>query len=386
MPTLLETLVAELNRTIFFREFSFARTEFDKLPGQSKEFADHVVWLDDLLIAYQLKERKSSSEATAEDERKWFDRKVLRKATKQIRDTLGYLQTIPRISVENQRGHRFELNAGAVNRILKLVLYKAADLLPEDCRRVRHHTSTTAGFIHILPWDDYLGVCGTLFTPAELVDYFQFREFVIEQAANDASLPSEPALLGQFLSELFEAPPAEHFIEYLRRLRQDPSEFQPGPLLLNLGEKIENTEGLEGELGYYRILAEFAKLNRNELKQVKIRTDLCLKAIAANEEYEPSRMLSLDNDCGFLFTAINRELIPVRVQGLKNLTLLSKHDTQVTRHVGISFARDSPDVLIDWCLLDYAWEPDPELDELLRRNYPFRPLKVTEFPKYTFDP
>ena len=321
----------------------------------------------------------------AEAETKWFERKVLGTATKQIRDTLDYLQTVQIIPVTNQRGHTFELHSQSVSRILKLVLYKPSDLLPEECRRVRHYISSTAGFIHVLPWEDYQGVCGILLTPAELEEYFGFREQVIRRASNQAVPPGETGLLGQFLSGHLDEAPSEEFQVYLQWLQHDPGDFKPEPLLRNLGEKIERSDGPEGERGYYRILSEFAKLRRNELKQATIRFSTCLEAVQKGEFYEPTRFLSVENDCGFIFIAVPPEMVRQRVNGLKNFTLLSKYGTKLTRHVGVSFAKEGSEYLIDWMLVEYPWEYEPELEEALRRSDTFRPMKAVEFPRYNFE-
>ncbi len=49
----LEEFLAALNANIFLREFSFAKNEFSPAPGEEVEFADHVIWIDDLLIIFR---------------------------------------------------------------------------------------------------------------------------------------------------------------------------------------------------------------------------------------------------------------------------------------------------------------------------------------------
>jgi len=50
MKNILEKLHSQLNENIFYKEFSFSKTDFIPSPGKSKEFTDHVTWLDGLLI------------------------------------------------------------------------------------------------------------------------------------------------------------------------------------------------------------------------------------------------------------------------------------------------------------------------------------------------
>jgi hypothetical protein len=67
----LEQRIASVARTLFLPEFSFAAYKFRVKEGES-ELADHVVWVDDLLIAFQMKERKPDL-----PEGQWFRKKVL---------------------------------------------------------------------------------------------------------------------------------------------------------------------------------------------------------------------------------------------------------------------------------------------------------------------
>lgn len=77
----LEDYVAQINENFFFKEFSFSRNKFSPLPKSKLEFADHVIWLDDLLITFQLKERNISGTHTRGSETNWFNNKVLKAAT-----------------------------------------------------------------------------------------------------------------------------------------------------------------------------------------------------------------------------------------------------------------------------------------------------------------
>ena len=86
-----ELHIAELNSNAFFKEFTYSSTKFKiDEKGQELELADNVVWLDDLLQIIQIKERNKSGDSNDEN---WFNNKVLRKAVKQIKDTISYFET-----------------------------------------------------------------------------------------------------------------------------------------------------------------------------------------------------------------------------------------------------------------------------------------------------
>ncbi len=126
--------IARFNEFYFFREFTFSENTFRKTPTEEVELADNVVWLDEPLIVYQLKERQAPSDTTPEKEQQWFKRKIIEKAKSQIRDTLNYLHNHNNIQIQNHRGHTFNIKVPSLESVHKLVLYKAHESLPESYR------------------------------------------------------------------------------------------------------------------------------------------------------------------------------------------------------------------------------------------------------------
>jgi hypothetical protein len=85
-----EAYIAVLNSSFFFKEFTFSSNKFKiDEKGEELELADNVVWLDDLLMIIQIKERNKSG---GENIKNWFTNKVLRKAINQIKDTIKYFE------------------------------------------------------------------------------------------------------------------------------------------------------------------------------------------------------------------------------------------------------------------------------------------------------
>jgi hypothetical protein len=50
--------IARFNEFYFFREFTFSKNTFRTAPREEVELADNVVWVDEPLIAYQIKSGK----------------------------------------------------------------------------------------------------------------------------------------------------------------------------------------------------------------------------------------------------------------------------------------------------------------------------------------
>ncbi|GHV59918.1 hypothetical protein FACS1894182_14670 [Bacteroidia bacterium] len=50
-----ENIISKINTNVFFNEFTFSKNDFKSLDlKQQLEFADNVVWLDDLLFIYSI--------------------------------------------------------------------------------------------------------------------------------------------------------------------------------------------------------------------------------------------------------------------------------------------------------------------------------------------
>ncbi|TOJ75642.1 hypothetical protein, partial [Vibrio parahaemolyticus] len=87
----LEEEMSKLNEFYFFKEFTYSSTLFKREDGQEVELADNVLMIDDLYVIYQLKERFEPENSTAEKEIKWFEKKIIKNACSQIRDSLRYI-------------------------------------------------------------------------------------------------------------------------------------------------------------------------------------------------------------------------------------------------------------------------------------------------------
>ena len=126
----LEQFIAEFNQNVFFREFSFSQTKFKPAAQDELELADHIVWLDNLLLTFQLKQRTmDGTNALAEE--KWFRSKVLKKAKKQVKDTHHYLSAYAPVQVTNERDHSFGLEASQIRHWHDVILYESHPLLPQ---------------------------------------------------------------------------------------------------------------------------------------------------------------------------------------------------------------------------------------------------------------
>ncbi len=374
----LEEYIAHLNSLAFWREFTFAQNKFSPLPGKELELADNLVWFGDQAYILQLKQR---DEPTGDPvaERNWFTKKVIKKATSQIRDSLRYLNENPRIRITNQHGHGFEIERANLTTVTKIVVFLPAPELPEDCWQTRYHVSQSSGdFIHILAANDYLGILEKLRVPEDIARYFAYREEVTPRVRTAGIAVKEADIMGAFLNE--EETPTLQSHEILRRLVQDLNSFDLSGLLGDLHKHIERSDQ---PYDYYGILREFARVPRSVWREVKLRFVKSLEITAEKRFAQPFRLSFPDSDCTFMIAPLDPELPAtgpdgerVRITGLTNLTSGAKYLAKTSKGVGILVSRDGEFVQIDWCLLTADWQPDPELEAWLSRSNPFR--AVTE--------
>jgi hypothetical protein len=379
-----EDEVARVNQHYFFREFTYSKTTFCPQPGRKVELADCLIWLDDILIVFQLKERGNPSKSDAAKEARWFERKVVTEGTRQIRDTLHYINSVPSIQVENHCGHRLALERQKLAKLQKVVCYLPQDALPMSCRARKFYLSKTAGIIHLFQAKDYARAVFTLLTPAELFDYLTFREELVCRWGEAVSSVPEEALLGHFLYGNANLPPAIDFVSCLVDLEHRLDEWDISEIIKDFHDSIT---GASGATDYYHIISELAKLKRSELREFKRRFTLSLEACRSNAFQRPSRMQCPRTDCAFVFVPLERQFIEHRKQALINFTFACKYDLKAPVCMGISFGyevEEGGSFSISYCVLDSPWEYDPQMEELLRRDNPFREVRPKILGRYTF--
>ena len=375
-----ESDIASLNEHFFFKEFTYSTNTFRPSPSTQLELADNIVWLDDMAILFQLKERGVSSTTISDEEAKWFDKKVIARGTRQVRDSLKYLDIHQNIRLNNHRGDQFELRSDAIATMHKVICYLGNSNLPERCRRKKFHRSRTAGVIHVIAAQDYRGVVRTVLTPFELCEYLAFRQELIEIWDNVVSLVPEPALVGQFLEGDASKKPSPAFLDVLIALEHCTDEWDLSGIIKKFPERITRN-GHPTE--YYPIVTELAKLKRNELRKYKKRFCLSMDKCDSDTLAIPYRMATPRTQCGFVFVPLTRELVEFRKQGLMNLTLVCKYDLKLSKCVGASFYPEEDGWFsVEWCYMEYPWAFDEELERALQQNNPFRDVKTVELPRY----
>lgn len=365
-----EKIITQINSNVFFKEFTFSKNDFKELDSnQYLEFADNVVWLDDLFFIYQLKEQDSESTTT---DKKWFENKVLKKAVKQIKSTLGYIANYPEIIIENEKGHRLNIvEAKSCTNTKRIVIYSPKDNFSEDLRSQKFYESSEIGLVHLFHSEDYYWICKYLITPTEVEQYLNFREDLFLYNKLNSNVLPEQYFLGHFL----ETPRTDHFDpSYITNLTSHKAEidkFNISSIIENFAKNIKLTNH---QTEYYPIISEMAKLNRSELKEFKQRVSLCIEKSETEEFVYPYRIYVPRTDCAFIFIPLHSTKAQNWKNALYNLTMAHKYENKAQKCVGVVIFKDKSDDLgyfeFYWQYVNATWEYDEAIEQFFKDNYP----------------
>jgi hypothetical protein len=377
-----QEFVAEvLHSLLFFEEFSFARNKFTPPGSTEVEFADAVVALDDVLLVFQIKERVQVSTSTPNGEQRWFEKKVIRDATRQIRDTLGFLESCDAIPIQNQRGRQFDIASRHFREVIRVVIYRGAEKLPSACRTKKHHRSETASFIHVFEARDYLEMARVLRVPEDVIRYLRYRESAItrfDAACRD--LP-EASMVGGFVGGEDDHAPSHDSYLNLHRMLPDEDSWDISSYLRTLRD---HTSHPAYDDDYYAILREFARLPRSFWREFKKRLLLCIQNVENDTFALPYRIACPTRDVGIILFSLDSSFTAREqwqdsmIPGLINFTELHKFDQKLRKCIGVQVAMVGGDFDIQWCMIDREWEDEPALRAKLNDDSPFRPVKPAE--------
>jgi hypothetical protein len=369
VDTKLERFLAEVNQNVFLSEYTFASNLFTANSGAEYELADHVVLLPGAILAFQVKERERSADCSDTAIEGWFKRKVLDKACGQLADTAKFFETEQNLIIPNQRGHVRDLT-GPEAPVIKVALYYSGTNWPLSLARTSHKRSNRAGFVHILHFSDYFEVCRILALPAEISEYFRFREsFLLE------NLPwkhHEARVLASFIMEDRTGNLSDDVVRrVLAEAVRDVQSFDLGNILRKYGDNIQYAEGRGSGVDYYAILDEFAHMDRVQMRAFRELFDWALEKEGGELPERPRRML-LPRGTGIVAFPVPKGEYNRRLNGLLNYTRAAKYDWKLERQIGVSVARDGTKVQIDWAFENHPWQLDPEWEHRLATDYPFR--------------
>jgi hypothetical protein len=368
--TLLQEFIAQQSANVFLRAFSFPTTQLPLPSVDNKVLADRVVMMDEIGFVFQIMEREQKVAARLGDLEKWVVNHVVRRGVKQIQRTRELLATYMGLSLVNGFGHRVLVTPKDPELLVSVIIYRVPPRT-RAFRAARFKRNKRGDFVHILRDSDYFEISRHFGTPAELLDYFSFRQEVLTTWDAPATGVSEAALIGQYLLEDYASQPDERFAKAVHS-RGDPMACEFSFVLDSLANTIATQESDYADTDFYEILSELGRLERHELRAIKRQVQLALEAVRAERQELPYRLASARTGCGFLILAVNGEFHNRALEALSSLSRASKYELDLDRQVGIGMWRGANFVEIEWIYMIGKNMPDHDLEQRLARNYPFR--------------
>jgi hypothetical protein len=378
-PTsLIHDFAAQQHENVFTRAFSYAASQLPISLDKEVELADRVLVMDDIGFIFELCEREQRVTSKSGDLEKWISNHVVRKGVKRIQNTRDLLGRYLGLSLVNHFGHRVTVSPKEPESFVTMIIYRVP-AKSRPFRAVRFKKSRNGGFVHVLRDADYFEICHQFVTPSELLEYFNFRRDILLNWDPPSAAVSESALIGQYLLEDFSSPPDAKF-ERAARSRGGPTACEFSFVLETLGSKIAGQEEEDADTHGYEILLELALLGRYELRALKLQLRLALEAVRANRFELPYRIASTRTGCGLLTVPVTREFHDRANNALRSLSRAAKYELDLEKQVGIGMWKNSEFVDIEWILLEGSNPPDPDLEQRLAYNYPFRRTSEQRLP------
>ena len=376
--TLLNDFIAQQHANVFARAFAVSTTQLPMPSDPHPELADRLLLTKDLGFIFQLCEREQKVVTKAGDLEKWAAAQVVRKGSRLIENTRDLLANYTALSLVNHFGHRLAVAPKDPESLIGVIVYrvppKSRPFRVARFKRVRNGT-----FVHILRDTDYFEICDHFVTPAELLEYFNFRRDILLGWDPPTTAVSEMALIGQYLLEDFESPPDQR-LERAARARRSPAACEFSFVLDSLAAKTASQEEDFADTDCYHILSELAHLGRYDLRALSEQLRLALESVRADRFELPYRMASSKTGCGFVILPLTREFHDRGYDALAGLARASKHELDLQRQVGIGMWKNTEFVDIEWLYVSGSNSADPSIDERLAHSYPFRRASERRLP------
>lgn len=370
----LDDLVQGTNSYIYFREFSFNINNFIPQDYHELELADNIVQLDDILIIFQLKERNPSAKKSRLTN--WYRKYIRNKAVSQIDYTHKFLEKYTPIKVKNNQRFSSTIQDKSKYRVINIICYLSDSISIHK----NHYITKEAGFIHNFTFREYKEIAEVLITPSEIIEYLGFREKVIRNYSASMSIPSENALLGQFISADTYTQPHFKYEIYFDKLKKKQPFIYIKDILNIIGDRLYPPS--QDNASYYPILVEINKLGRTHLLEIGKRFMLCRDAVRDKRMLKTLRMHIPETDCAFSFITMNEDAFQTRQDKLRACAELAKYSMKSKKMIGISFIFKDNGFNIDWIFIERKHQNDSATDKFIAENDFFFDMKEERIPRY----
>lgn len=185
-----EKITSMISKKFFLEQFSYNEI-YVKQNNQEKEFCDCLIEFNDVYIVVQIKERDASSNSS---EYIWFDKKVVKTAKKQLKDTYTYFaDTTCDIFSKSS-----PLSIDRTKTLIPLIIFYNNQL--QDYQKVITSRSIPVD-INIFSYQDFETMLETVVLPCDILKYLAYRtnfktispgKFLFDEVDDDVTVFGRP--------------------------------------------------------------------------------------------------------------------------------------------------------------------------------------------------
>ncbi len=177
--TLSEKICLELNRKFFLDDFVLSNLYYLN-NGVQNEICDGLIEFEDFYVIIQVKERNIKNEENITDDNKWLNKKVYKKASQQVNNTIKIMQQEQKVSIKDMRGQTVSLDTK--KRIIPVIIFQNENI--NEYLKIYHSQSSNI-YINIFSEKDYKTMLENIIMPIDLVNYLIFRENLFQKGNAD---------------------------------------------------------------------------------------------------------------------------------------------------------------------------------------------------------
>lgn len=159
-----EKITSMISKKFFLEQFSYNEI-YVRQNDQEKEFCDCLIEFNNVYIVIQIKERDVSSNSS---EYKWFDKKVVKTAKKQLKDTYAYFAD----ATYDIFSKSAPLSIDRTKNLIPLIIFYNNQL--QDYQKVITSRNIPTD-INIFSYQDFKTMLETVVLPCDILKYLAYR-------------------------------------------------------------------------------------------------------------------------------------------------------------------------------------------------------------------
>jgi hypothetical protein len=170
--TISEQIIYKITKRHFYDLYVFSNPKI-KIELGEVELADVLVLIGNVIVSIQVKEKNKSGKI---DNESWFQKKVIKEANKQHKNTLKYLLANT-ITFNNSNEEKIIQYEESRYKIMFMTIFRNEKMTEYK----RYHKSSSLGEYPIFSIDDFSLICKDLLTPMDILSFVSFRIKLVKQ-------------------------------------------------------------------------------------------------------------------------------------------------------------------------------------------------------------